>query len=201
MAPTHSGTAAELIRTFIAVELAPDLRAPIDDVRESLRSTGADVKWVESDHYHITLKFLGDVPAHRIPEVADAVQKATAGLSTFRILFRGTGAFPNLRRPNAIWVGVTEGADRLAQLADTVESALEPLGFQREGRPFRAHLTIGRVRSPKGLGPLSTRIAETRDLLIGHMEVTQAVVMKSVLTPKGPIYTKLSAAGLSPQGG
>lgn len=199
--PTNSASAAEMIRTFIAVELAPELRAPIDELRERLRSTGADVKWVESNHYHITLKFLGDVPVNRISDVSDAVRSATAAVTAFRISFCGTGAFPNLRRPNAIWVGVTDGADQLAQLACAVETALEPLGFPREDRPFRAHLTIGRVRSHKGLGALSTRIAEARDLPIGDMEVTEAVVMKSVLTPRGPIYTKLAAAVLSPQGG
>ncbi|MGQ9525195.1 MAG: RNA 2',3'-cyclic phosphodiesterase [Armatimonadota bacterium] len=205
MGNTKAGITASsgeaVIRTFIAVEAADHLRAPIDELRDYLRQTGADVKWVDSSHYHITLKFLGNVPESKLSAVANAVQSAVSGLAAFRIELRGTGAFPNLRRPNAIWVGVTEAAHNLAKLASAIETALEPLGFERDGRPFQAHLTIGRIRSPKGLGSLSTRLAEMRDACIGDMDVVEAVVMRSDLTPKGPVYTRLASARLAVEGG
>ena len=187
----------ELIRTFVAVEAASELCRTLDSFRAELEECGADVKWVEPHQYHITLKFLGNTPAQQVPDVVKTVQDVVSEIPAFQMTLRGAGAFPNLRKPNVIWVGVTEGADRLAELAAAVDRGLERLGFEPEQRPFRAHLTIGRTRSLRGVGPLCLRLAEARDIHVGQMDVAEVVVMKSVLTPKGPIYTRLGLGKLA----
>ena len=188
-----------LIRTFIAVEIDAAIRRAAARLIEQLRPAGADVKWVEPENLHLTLKFLGDLGADGVARVCQAVQKAAAGVPPFEIEIRGAGAFPNVHRPQTIWLGAGEGDDQMAQLAEQVESALEPFGFRRETRRFRTHLTIGRVRRDggrtAGLGPALDEVAGYE---AGRMPVEEVVVFSSELTRSGPIY---KAMGRAPLGG
>ena len=194
--PTPKANAGEHVRAFVAVDAAEELRAPIEALQDRLRSAGADVKWVDSHQFHITLKFLGDVAVGDVAAVVDAVKGAVASVPSFQMCLHGVGAFPSARQPRAVWIGATDGADAMAELAKAVDDALSPLGFERERRPFRSHLTLGRVRSDRGIVSLARRLNEEQHTAIGTMRVQQVVVMRSVLTPKGPIYTRLGLAPL-----
>ncbi|HPP54545.1 MAG TPA: RNA 2',3'-cyclic phosphodiesterase, partial [Thermoguttaceae bacterium] len=120
------------IRTFIAVESSPEVREAAGRLVQQWERLSRDVKWVEPENMHLTLKFLGDVDSEQIPSVTEAVRKAAAECRPFELEIRGTGAFPSLRRPNVFWLGVGQGAELLGILAQKVERTLEPLGFRPE---------------------------------------------------------------------
>jgi len=185
------------VRTFVAVEISAENRKAAERLIKSLRSAGADVKWVVPDNLHLTLKFLGNVPAERLPEVCGAVEEAAKRQAPFTLGLCGAGAFPNAARPRVIWLGVREGTEPIVALAEAVEGALERLGFRREGRKFHPHLTLGRVRrSGPGTAALARLLGEHADFDAGRVEIQQTVVFSSQLTRSGPIYEPLAHAPL-----
>jgi 2'-5' RNA ligase len=177
------------MRAFIAVNLDDSLRRAIADAQEALRASGADVKWVRAESMHLTLKFLGWVDDARIPEIVKAVGAALAGQPSFRLRLADVGSFPTSTAPRVVWVGVKEGAAELAELSRLVEDAVEPLGFEKEERPFSPHVTVGRVKSPSGRQALTAAMRETAEREFGEMQVTKVELMRSDLRPTGPIYT------------
>jgi 2'-5' RNA ligase len=179
-----------VVRTFIAVEMPEALIARLRTLQEALRAAGPGVAWVRPEGMHVTLKFLGDVAEEALPEIYQAMETATAQ-APFNLRVTGAGAFPTPRRPKTVWAGIDEGAEPLAQLAAAVEDALAALGFPREERPFRPHITLGRVKDPRGPQRLGELIAAHAGDVLGAMPVTEIVVMRSDLTPQGARYTPL----------
>lgn len=185
------------MRTFIAVELPEEVKTRVAEVSAGLSKTGADVKWVELQNLHLTLKFLGEVGQEKIEAVFEKTQHAAAGTKAFQLALESTGCFPNPKRPRVIWIGLSAGKTELVQLAARLENEMASLGFPREDRPFAGHLTIGRVRSPKNLDRL---LAAMNGTAFSHSGVTvdHVVVMKSDLTPRGPVYSRLKTITLEP---
>ena len=176
------------MRTFVAIELDDAIRTAIVTAGERLRGTRLKATWVREHGVHLTLKFLGDVPAERVPEIAAALEEAAAGVEPFGFAVRGLGAFPNARRPRVLWTGVVEESGALAALVGRVEDGLSRLGFKKEGRRFHAHLTIGRVRSaPKDVTPWLQDPFEA-----GVQDVEEIVLFQSELHPGGAVYTPLA---------
>lgn len=138
-------------RLFLAVPLPPGplvaCTALIDGVRAG--PLGAVPRWVNLDNLHLTVRFLGDTPPDLVPDVAHAVQDAIGrcGVRAFEVVLEGAGVFPGLRKPRALWLGIAHGATELGSLADALGHALEPLGWARDGRPYRPHLTVARLDS------------------------------------------------------
>jgi 2'-5' RNA ligase len=180
------------IRAFLAVPLRPDLRPAVAALQERLQPAQAKVKWVEAENLHFTLKFLGDTRPERGQEIAAAVRSAVQRLAPFEVTIAGAGAFPHTRRPRTVWVGTREGAEPLAALAAAVEEALAALGLPRETKPFRPHLTIGRVKGPDFLRTLGELIEAEADTPIGRQTVDSCCLMQSELKRSGPIYTVLA---------
>ncbi len=180
----------ENIRTFIAVHVPETVRESIGGFLSPLKRLDADVKWVRAESLHLTLKFLGDVQAERMDAVFEAVQKAAAGSTAFDAALGETGCFPNAKRPSVLWIGVRQGATELFRLAESVESALEPLGFAREKRLFLGHLTLGRVRSAKNIGRAVEAMTQT-GFESGPFRVDSVHVMKSDLQRTGAQHTTL----------
>ena len=176
------------MRVFVAVNASREERARLGQASSVLRDAGFPVRWVPTDNVHLTLKFLGEVSEERREELAAAVDGAVAGLGTVRMTVGGFGAFPSLRRPNVIWVGI-ELNEQLETLQNRLESELAALGFAKETRPFRPHLTLGRTRrgaSPSefaGLDRLAQQISY-RDCF----EVRAVELMRSRLLPGGAVY-------------
>ena len=179
------------MRAFVAVNLDEALRARLADAQRRLKESGADVKWTDSRGLHVTLKFLGEVEEGRIPQIGGAIRQALEGCGAFRLRLQGAGSFPSGTAPRVIWVASTEGEERLAEMAARVEEALEAMGFAREKRAFTAHITLGRVRSPRGREGLVEGVAALSGEAFGEMTVEQAALMMSQLTPKGALYTPL----------
>jgi 2'-5' RNA ligase len=186
---------AEQIRTFIAVNLSDELRAQAAAVQEQLRAAAPTVKWVEPAGMHFTLKFLGGVDAGLIDGVVAANAAAIDGQAEFDLRLHGVGAFPRPASARVVWIGVTAGGEEMAELARRIEAAMTPLGFEPEGRPFSAHMTLGRVKAPPGPS-LPDAIERLRDVPVGAMRVTSVAVMKSQLTSRGAIYSRLAESAL-----
>ncbi len=185
------------IRTFIAVELSPAVRAEAVRLVELLRPAGGDAKWVEPQNMHLTLKFLGDVREEAIADVCRVVTKAAADCQPFNIVIGSAGAFPDLRRPRTLWIGVTQGQQELFRLQTAVERALAKRGFPKENRDFLPHLTIGRIReSGPAMGDLGSLIQTHADFAAGSSVVRELVVFASHLGALGPTYEPLARAPL-----
>lgn len=153
-----------------------------------LKRLGADVKWAWAESLHFTLKFLGDVETGRLETLADAVAEAVSGTRAFRLQLGGSGFFPNAKRPAVVWIGVTDGAGNLAKTAEAVDAAAVRCGFAAESRPFSAHLTIGRARSPAGIDRLVSALSGSR-YEGAPFTARTIVIMKSDLQSTGAVHT------------
>lgn len=185
------------VRTFVAVEISSEMRLRAGQLIDRLSSTAAKVRWVEPHNLHFTLKFLGDVDLLDIPQLCEAVTGAVAELPPFEIEALGAGAFPDLHNPRTVWLGVGRGTEAMVELHDAVERALTTLGFRREQRRYRPHVTLGRVR---GAGPanleLAERLAKLADFPGGIASIEEVVVFSSELGRDGPSYEVLASAPL-----
>lgn len=134
-------------RLFVAVPLPPEPLAACQALIDGVRAgpLGDVPRWVHLANLHLTVRFLGETSPDLVPDVALAVQDAFAGAPAFDVVLTGGGAFPAARKPRALWLGIEQGADRLGALADALNPALEPLGWPRDHRPYRPHLTVARL--------------------------------------------------------
>jgi len=185
------------VRCFLAIEITPSILKKIGDILNDLRSSPGDVKWVKPDNIHLTLKFFGNIETRNIDEICSRVEMAVAQKKSFRVGVSGMGAFPNSRSPRVIWLGLEDREGKLASIYRKVEEKLEIIGFKSEKRPFKPHLTIGRVKSQRGKKELFKVIDNFSTLDLGSFEVKSLVLFKSDLTPKGAIYTKLNTMNFS----
>ncbi len=185
------------IRSFVAIALPGSTRGQIEELIAELRKSDAQVGWVRSEGVHLTLKFLGNVSAQVIEGIKAALCLAAGQTGPIRIEPAGCGAFPGIKSPRVIWVGLRGQIDPLAALARRVEEGLISLGFKPEDRPFKPHLTIGRVKG-------RTRLARLQEMLISHadfaaepFDASAIVLYKSELRPEGARYIPLFKAPFS----
>jgi 2'-5' RNA ligase len=183
------------LRCFIAIELPEALRRRIGEATERLRSTDADVRWVRPEGLHLTLKFLGSTPEELVPEITRELQEAMSGHRRMRLRLSGAGVFPSERRPRVVWIGLVD-SDRLIGLQKDVETAMEALGFEPEDRPFTPHLTLGRLRSPRGSAALLKELGLLKEEAFDEIEVQDIVLMRSELKPTGAVYHRLQSIPL-----
>lgn len=184
------------VRVFIAVPLDPELRDAAAGLRRWLNSTADQLRWLPPGNLHLTLKFLGEIAEERLTKVAEAVREVARRSRRFTITLTGAGAFPSARRPQVVWVGVTEGSDPLVALARDLDAALHRVKFPRERRPFRPHLTVARARHGGRLPDLVGPLESLGDLVVGRQVVDTLVVMESQLHPSGAIYRSIEEVGL-----
>ena len=195
----------EPIRTFVAIELTDVLHHALSDAQAQFKRDRAarSVRWVAPENIHITLKFLGDVDADRMPALQRALTDACAGSAPFTLTIGGAGAFPNPRHPNVVWIGARGQTEIAAQLAQKIDEACFALGFPREERPFSPHLTLGRVKrdtlpSERQLVGGMIEHAQIGDL--GNLRVERVSVMMSEVKPGGSVYTRLAEIPLTADG-
>ena len=170
---------AQTARLFIAVPVADEVRRAECRLVDELRLAGADCKWVEPENLHLTLRFFGATPLDQLPQL-EALLNQAAQMPRFEASFAGLGAFHSWENAQVVWVGVEQGAAQLAALA-------QALGASEEGRPFSAHLTIGRIRSRRGLDRLKAAAAKAFFSEV-RQAVDKIVLFESRLTPQGPVY-------------
>jgi len=180
-----------LLRSFLAIELPRAILQKIEEVQEDLKSSHADVRWVSPEKIHLTLKFFGNIEESRIEPIVKSIEGPIHTTSLFSLSIRGMGAFPHLKNPRVIWVGVVDGNGMLAPFQRQLEIQFEKIGFQAEDRPFHPHLTLGRMKSSRGREELAWRIEKHREEEFGDFPVERVLLFRSDLRPTGPIYTAL----------
>ena len=190
----------EQIRSFVAIELPAEVRLALERIITGLKSgQPSRVRWVEPDSIHLTLKFLGNVTADKIEAITGAIREGAQGTDPFRLEVKGLGAFPNLRRVQVAWAGVSGETDRLNQLQKRIDLNLAKIGFKPETRPFSAHLTLARMRdqaSPDDRQRLGDLLAGT-PFEGGVFTVGSINLMRSQLQRTGAVYSRISTVNLA----
>jgi 2'-5' RNA ligase len=189
------------LRLFIAIELPPAVREALSAVQKRLQAFDSEraVRWSVIDSIHLTLKFLGETPASRRPEIEAALQQAVTGHEPFELDVYGVGSFRD-RMLRVVWAGVGGDLAALYTLRDAVERTVSPLGYPTEGRPFSPHLTLGRARKDAArsaaLADLRKEIGKGDILTVASWRVEGISLMRSDLKPSGAVYTQLAFAAL-----
>jgi RNA 2',3'-cyclic 3'-phosphodiesterase len=187
-----------MMRAFIAIDLSDDVRAAIEEAQTRLKQApvGVKISWTKVANLHLTLQFLGDVAEAVVEKIKPALQLMAAQHQPFEVSVRGAGAFPDEKRPRVVWVGCDDDVKRLQALARAVQEAMQPFGFAPEHHEFSAHLTLGRIRSPRPDAALTRAIESLKDIAFGTLRVEAIHLFESQLHPEGSIYTKLSSHAL-----
>lgn len=180
------------IRSFVAVELAPQIRDALADETARLAALGADVNWVAPENLHMTLKFLGQVERRTVPEVLKGLESAAAASASFHAEVTGAFFFPSPTRPRVVASGVDPAAaSSFEALAERVEEELGTAGLPRSDKAFRAHVTLGRVKSPRNIRDLADALVTAGGEAFGEQEVEEMTLFMSELSRHGPTYTAL----------
>lgn len=194
----NSGKNPESWRVFCAIELPSDIRQRIKDHIDELRRKIPDhqASWSRVDNIHLTIKFFGDIPRNRIGQISAAAIRVIKDFPAFEIYVSGAGAFPKASHPKVLWIGVNDEQGNLAKLQEQFEGECAVEGFQKEDRAFRPHLTVARIRGPKG----ARALAEANQMLgfkAIKLPVNEILVFRSELSSQGSKYTAISRHKLS----
>lgn len=181
------------MRIFIAINLPGEEKQRLSAILDHVAAFAHDVRWVAAESLHITMKFLGDVAEARIDGIKTVVHAAAANVAPFRIEIGGFGAFPSASRPSVFWLGIGPSPE-LAQLQDRIESGCTALGFEREARPFKPHLTLGRTRKdarvPRAvMDRMTAQVGYKADVVVESVDL-----MRSHLGTRGARYELLERA-------
>ncbi len=186
------------MRLFVALNLPKKDRERIRRATRKLREAEMPVRWTDEEHCHVTLKFLGEVRRDRLEEVTKAVHGVAETTKTFTTKFGDFGAFPSVRQPRVIWMGV-KASPELRLLKQDLEWSFGDIGFEAETRAFHPHVTLGRAGDRDGAGAFRGLDDILAQLACeGDVNVTSVDLMKSQLSPQGSVYTVLSSAKLQP---
>jgi len=187
------------MRTFIAISLPQEAKDFLSNIQLQLRSSRADVKWVEVQNIHLTLKFLGERDAKQIDKIKIILDEIAQNNKSYAFYLCSIGAFPKKENPSIIWIGVSEGNKETEKIATEIEDKIARIGIPKEKRPFSCHITLGRAKTPKGKEKLIEQISLAEKNLptpIPRIQVDKITLFKSTLTSKGPIYEILHEANL-----
>lgn len=185
------------MRLFLALNLPKKERARIHRAARRLREQDLPVRWVEPDNYHVTLKFLGEVRRDRLASIEEAVERVTSATRNFSTQLGGFGAFPTIRRPRVIWLGVGANPE-LRCLKHDLEWGLADAGFEPETRSFHPHITLGRARSDGAAGAFRGLDALVPELgFEGALKVRTVDLMQSRLSREGAQYSVVASVRLA----
>jgi 2'-5' RNA ligase len=180
------------IRSFLALDPPEEILQEIGMVQKRLQKLlYGDIRWVRPEGIHLTLKFFGDIAENDVANIAAVVERAVEGVEPFALAISGAGVFPDQRRPRVLWLGMNGDVARLLIFQKELERSLQGIGFAPEERPFRPHLTLGRIRSPKGLTGLARVLEKGEGYAAGRFIASGLGLFQSELTPRGALYTRL----------
>lgn len=189
-----------MLRLFVAIELDEAILQALGDLQTQLRKRGLDnLRWTRPEGIHLTLKFLGETPEERVPEIIEAVARGVGGHRRQTLSLGKLGTFGGRSSPRVLWVDLTGDIDALAALQASIDRELAALGFEKEDRRFRPHLTLARVR-PETARDVAAALADTMENVRsprGELRADEVSLMQSTLGRGGAIYTRLSSAPLS----
>jgi 2'-5' RNA ligase len=182
-----------MIRAFVALPLPHEVERRLATIIADLSKRSREVKWVRAESVHLTVKFLGDTDEKLIYRIGAALDAIAAESQPMVSVIDRLGGFPSLKRPRVIWAGGGEPLDPAVRLAGRGDAVTAEFGFDRETRPFKAHLTLGRVREGRRVDDLA-RYIESYRVEPCEMRLDRLVLIKSILTPQGAIYQRLHEA-------
>ena len=189
----------EVRRLFFAVLLPRPLQAAAEVVQRALKRANADIKWVEPEHLHFTLKFLGDTTMEAVPALIEVGREVAARTPRTRVMLRALGGFPHDQWPQVVWIGCDTGGPELAKLGQELDTALAEADLAPlDKRPFTPHLTLGRARSNRRLKGLVETLAKYATVDIGPLLLVSFALMSSQLGPEGPTYEVIQEFPLGP---
>lgn len=177
------------MRAFLAVDLDESLQDKISEVQKQIGDVNAQIKFVEPENLHFTLKFLGEISKEKAEKISAMIEGKIGNYAPFVISIKGTGVFPHPGYVRVVWLGV-EDSGPYSRIQRDLDEEFVKMGFKKE-RSYVPHLTIGRVKGAQNKEALLSKINELEDVVIGDMNVDQLVLKESELTPAGPIYTNL----------
>jgi 2'-5' RNA ligase len=179
------------LRAFIAADLPENVRSSLGEAQEVLKLQRFRVKWVRPQNIHLTLKFLGNTDGADIDKIVAAMALATKDCAVVSLAVKGIGVFPDIRRPRVIWAGLSGQLEILQDIQRTLDGHLADLGFPKETRAFKSHLTLGRVKGKIAADRMKTAIDKLKGLESESFEINQVILFKSELRPSGAVYTKM----------
>ena len=188
------------MRLFVAVELSDEARRAVASEQERLRTllgaSASGLRWVQPEHLHLTMVFLGEIDERRVPPVVEAVERPAAA-APFTMSLGGIGVFPARGAPRAVWIAVGEGKDPLIRVQQEIAGRLAAAGVVLDDRPFNPHLTLARWKDG-GKGADRRRLTEGSGGTVARTEVTSVTLFQSRLSSTGPTYTPLARTPLNP---
>jgi len=183
----------ENIRAFLAIELPEDILQAMSRLQEKLkREISGRISWTKPQGQHLTLKFFGDITAEDIKNICAAVENRIVSGSSLNLKIEKMGVFPDARRPQVLWCGVTGDVEKLSVLQKQLDSDFASIGFPKEDRPFRAHLTLGRIKESRGLSGISEALTKHNAFAAGEFGCKELILFQSRLLQQGAVYTKLA---------
>jgi 2'-5' RNA ligase len=187
-----------MMRAFIAIDLPNDVRTAIEEAQALLKRApvGVKISWTKVANLHLTLQFLGDIGEAVVDKITPALRSVAAQRQPFDVTVRGAGAFPDEKRPRVVWIGCDDDGKKLQALARAVHDTMQPFGFAPDHHEFSAHLTLGRIRSPRPDAALTRAMDSLKDKAFGTLWVEAIHLFESQLHPEGSIYRKLSSHAL-----
>ena len=187
------------MRTFLAIPLPKETKDLLSRIQEQLKTSKADVKWVEPQNIHLTLKFLGEINEEQLNKISAIVEETAKNFAPFTVGINSIGAFPRITAARVIWAGIDKGDAEVKKIAADLEEKIALIGIPKEERPFSTHITIGRTRSglnldklAKALQGMSVLTAEYRQ----EFAVNRITLFRSTLSAHGPVYAPLKEAAL-----
>ncbi|MFH1622113.1 MAG: RNA 2',3'-cyclic phosphodiesterase [Candidatus Omnitrophota bacterium] len=184
---------SDSIRTFIALEINEEIKEKIENVQSTIKLTNSiKGSWVKKENLHLTLKFLGDTQIKHIEEIKGKIKESFKDESSINCSLSGVGIFPNARSPRVIWVGIKNGAVEIINLASNLETTLSQLGFKKEKRDFKTHITICRPKQILGQQKLQNALEEiNKQFSPQEFVINKITFLESKLTSQGSIYTPI----------
>jgi 2'-5' RNA ligase len=179
------------VRLFAAVALQSSFEEKFDFLVEQAAAVPSEVRWVKPDCFHLTLKFFGEMSEEKLPLVADFLAKTAVRHGAFSLELGGLGAFPNFKNPRVLFVPVESSGGPLKELAADIEKTARIFGLNPEENSFKAHVTLGRVKSNSGLEAVLEKLKTLTVVPLGTMPVESFFLYQSHLTAEGPVYTRL----------
>jgi 2'-5' RNA ligase len=189
------------LRLFVAIPMPEAVRNEIISVQQEMQRlvSPTAIRWTKPEQFHLTLRFLDDVPVERVPALHEAIGTVCCGDSPLRLRAQGVGFFPNARSPRVIWVGVSDGEGRLADLQKKIEDAVQPFAERPGTEKFAGHVTLGRVKflNRQEVEKLAAQAQALKDRLLGEWTAPEIELMQSRLLPTGAEHSLLAAFGFS----
>jgi 2'-5' RNA ligase len=184
---------SETLRTFIAVELPEEALSFAVNIQDALKSYGFNIRWVKPENIHVTLKFLGGIHRDVKGKVEDAMVNAAKECKPMQFSVKGMGVFPGVKRPKVVWCGLNGDVSSLIDLQSELDETLADMGFSKERRPFKSHLTLGRTKGLVSPNKIIDAMKELSSYESTPFHVQTITLFRSDLQPTGAVYTRLKS--------